>query len=80
VKPIVWLSYRNSQTTWNGQKNILIHCRMGVGRAAMIAAALLVRRGQSVEEAFAQIAAARGCAVPDTSEQRAWAAKLARRE
>ena len=52
--------------------NIAVHCRMGIGRSAMIAAALLVRQGISIEEAFARISAARGFEVPDTQEQIDW--------
>jgi protein-tyrosine phosphatase len=51
---------------------VVIHCRMGIGRASLIAAACLMVLGIPPEKAFAQIASARGCAVPDTPEQREW--------
>ncbi|MBS1794605.1 MAG: dual specificity protein phosphatase family protein [Acidobacteria bacterium] len=60
-----------------GQK-IAIHCRQGAGRPAMIAAAILVLQGLSTAEAFDKIAAARGCDVPDTEEQREWVESFAR--
>jgi len=57
----------------NDGKTLVIHCRMGIGRAALIAACVLVVNGLSVDVAFSAIAKARGCSVPDTPEQRAWA-------
>jgi protein-tyrosine phosphatase len=54
-------------------RNVVIHCRQGVGRSAMIAACLLASAGMSAELAFEMIARARGCAVPDTKEQRQFA-------
>jgi len=57
-------------------KNVVIHCRGGVGRSGMIAASVLSMRGISPEDAFSLIAAARGCAVPETAEQRNWVLAL----
>jgi protein-tyrosine phosphatase len=54
------------------KKSVVIHCRAGIGRSALLAASLLVRGGVAVDEAFKRIAAARGCAVPDTPKQYAW--------
>jgi protein-tyrosine phosphatase len=53
-------------------KTIAIHCRAGIGRSALLAASLLVSSGADPETAFRSIAAARGCPVPDTPEQREW--------
>jgi len=58
---------------------VAIHCRMGIGRASLIAASVLVALGAGVDEAFAAIASARGFLVPDTSEQREWVEAFARR-
>lgn len=58
-------------------KSVVIHCRQGVGRSALIAACVLALGGIPVDEAFEQIEAARGCPVPDTPEQRRWVARLA---
>ncbi len=53
-------------------KAVAIHCRMGIGRSALIAACLLKSQGIGVDEAFAIISRARGFLVPDTEEQREW--------
>lgn len=53
-------------------KNVAIHCRQGIGRSSLVAAAVLVSAGESAEEAFRRIEAARGRPVPDTAEQREW--------
>jgi protein-tyrosine phosphatase len=53
-------------------KNLVIHCRQGIGRSSMMAACVLVKNGYSVADAFAVIEIARGCQVPDTQEQRDW--------
>ena len=53
-------------------KKIAIHCRMGLGRSALIAACALTSQGTVVDEAFAMISRARGFSVPDTEEQREW--------
>jgi protein-tyrosine phosphatase len=57
-------------------KSVGIHCRAGIGRSAMIAAALLVKNGYMAGEAFNLIEKARGCSVPDTPEQRRWIERL----
>jgi protein-tyrosine phosphatase len=49
-----------------------IHCRMGIGRSALVAAHVLVALGVPVESAWASIEQSRGLPVPDTSEQRTW--------
>ncbi len=53
-------------------KAVVVHCRMGIGRSALIAACLLKSQGVGVDEAFAMISRARGFSVPDTDEQREW--------
>jgi len=53
-------------------KTLAIHCRMGIGRSALVAACLLVSEGIEVDEAFARISRARGFAVPDTDAQAVW--------
>jgi protein-tyrosine phosphatase len=57
-------------------KNIVIHCRQGVGRSSVIAATVKILRGDSSETIFEEIGAARGCSVPDTQEQRDWLMNL----
>jgi protein-tyrosine phosphatase len=51
---------------------VALHCRQSVGRSALIAACLLVATGAEPQKAFERISAARGCAVPDTTEQERW--------
>ena len=52
--------------------HVVVHCRMGIGRSSMVAAATLMARGTSGPDAWAAIASARGLAVPDTEQQRQW--------
>ena len=52
--------------------NLVIHCRAGIGRAGLTAAAVLVCHGMQVDDAFSLISKARRVSVPDTDEQRQW--------
>jgi protein-tyrosine phosphatase len=61
-----------------GGKKVLIHCRQGIGRAGMIASAVLILAGVGDDEAVRRVTAARGRAVPETPEQRRWVADFAR--
>ena len=58
-------------------RSVVIHCRQGVGRSALIAACVLVLRGVPVDKAFEKIEDARGCSVPDTEEQHRWVFRFA---
>ncbi len=53
-------------------KNVLVHCRQGIGRSGMVAACLLVKKGMSPSAAVESVSAARGVPVPETAEQRDW--------
>jgi len=55
-----------------GGKNIAVHCRQGIGRAALIAICLLIWSGLESATAIEQVGTARGCAVPETPDQRRW--------
>lgn len=57
-------------------KNINIHCRQGVGRSSLIAAALLIARGVPAAEAIARVGEARRVRVPETAEQGGWIESL----
>ena len=59
-------------------KSVAIHCRQGIGRAALIAACCLVWLGIDPERAIEQVGTARGCTVPETPEQRRWILEFAR--
>lgn len=61
-------------------KGVLIHCRQGIGRAGLIASALLVRSGMTLAEAVRRVAEGRGAEVPETEEQRLWLRRLAEGE
>ena len=50
----------------------MIHCRQGIGRAAIVAAAVLMENGWTPEAAIQQISKNRGIPVPETPQQREW--------
>lgn len=58
-------------------KNVAIHCRQGVGRSGLLAAASLMASGMSAREAVEAVSKARGVAVPETSGQLRWLDQLA---
>lgn len=58
-------------------KDVLIHCRQGVGRTGLVAACLLVKAGMSPGAAVEAVSAARQIEVPETSEQRHWIERYA---
>jgi protein-tyrosine phosphatase len=53
-------------------KNVVVHCRQGIGRTGLVAACLLVRNGMSPGAAVEIVSAARGISVPETPAQRDW--------
>jgi protein-tyrosine phosphatase len=53
-------------------RNVLVHCRQGIGRTGLVAACLLIKSGMSPGAAVQAASAARGVAVPETVEQRDW--------
>jgi protein-tyrosine phosphatase len=77
AKATLELARRLERGLARGEK-VAIHCRQGVGRAALLAACVLAASGMDAATAFTRIAVARGCAVPDTSEQREWVMRFAR--
>jgi protein-tyrosine phosphatase len=56
----------------NQGKNVAVHCRQGIGRAGLMAAALLIERGLSPEDAICRVSAGRRVPIPETEEQRLW--------
>ncbi len=58
-------------------KNIIFHCRQGIGRSSMMAALVLVTLGIEIDSAFQIIEKARKRPVPDTIEQRTWVEQYA---
>ncbi|MBI2803564.1 MAG: dual specificity protein phosphatase family protein [Planctomycetes bacterium] len=61
----------------NGQ-NIAVHCRQGIGRAALVAICLLTVSGIEPATAIERVGKARGCSVPETPEQRRWITDFAK--
>jgi len=68
--------------TWFNQISLgekwVIHCRAGIGRSGMTAAAILMHNGVSGPEAIELITAARGTTIPDTDEQKHFILQLER--
>ncbi len=59
-------------------KKVAICCRAGIGRSAVMVAAILVCSGISPQIAYQMVAKSRGVAVPDTDEQKLWLDSFAR--
>ncbi len=57
-------------------RSIAAHCRAGIGRSALLLAALLRREGLTPDDAFRRISYARGLQTPDTPEQLRWVEDL----
>ncbi len=53
-------------------RNVVLHCRQGIGRTGLVAACLFVAKGIDSQTAVSRLSAARGTAIPETSEQRQW--------
>lgn len=56
-------------------QSVLIHCRQGIGRSGILAAAVLTELGMTLADALSEISKARGILVPETDEQRKWLAR-----
>lgn len=52
--------------------NTLLHCRGGVGRSGLLAAAVLLHCGMDPHQACERVTRMRGLRVPETTEQGAW--------
>jgi protein-tyrosine phosphatase len=87
--PIVDRSVPSSAEAFSGQviqlaerlangKTIAVHCRQGIGRAALVAVCILVLSGLEPEAANELVGVARGCSVPETPEQRQWITDFAK--
>jgi protein-tyrosine phosphatase len=60
----------------SANKTVAIHCRAGIGRASLMAAALLIAQGVAPAAALSAIEQARGLPIPDTEAQRRWVMNL----
>jgi protein-tyrosine phosphatase len=55
-----------------GGKKVAVHCRQGIGRSGLLAAAALVTAGVGAGSAIETVSAARGRTVPETEAQHRW--------
>lgn len=62
----------NLTSLLNNGITVVIHCRMGIGRSSIIAAAILLEFGFKATEIIDNISLIRGLKVPDTEEQLQW--------
>ena len=53
-------------------RNIVLHCRQGIGRTGLVAACLLLTKGLDPETAVKRLSTARGVSIPETPGQRRW--------
>ena len=67
------------QDAYRAGKAVAVHCRMGIGRSAILTAGVLLCEGYAPGKALDIISQARGCPVPDTAEQTVWLDCLDRR-
>jgi len=51
---------------------VAIHCRQGIGRSGMIAAAVLIADGATPNDAVERISKSRGLPIPETFDQLEW--------
>ena len=58
-------------------RHLAVHCRQGLGRSPLVAAAVLVRDGMSPDHAWKLVGERRGAAVPETDDQRDWLRRTA---
>ena len=63
---------QNLYTRIESGTNTLIHCRGGIGRSGLLAAAVLLLDGKDVQAAFSLVSRMRGRRVPETAQQGAW--------
>lgn len=74
-QPVIAL-VKNLADKIDSGSSIVIHCRMGIGRSSIIAAAVLLRKGFKAKDLLKEISRVRGLAVPDTNEQVDWLVKM----
>jgi protein-tyrosine phosphatase len=57
------------------KQNVIIHCRMGIGRSSIIAGCVLLKIGYKADDLIRHISNVRGLKFPDTKEQVEWLKK-----
>ena len=66
-----WAHFIQSlRVSLNEKKVVVAHCRMGIGRASMIAVSIMISCGVDAGEVLGWMTKVRGVPVPDTDEQR----------
>lgn len=65
-----WALARSLVDDLQADHGVAIHCRAGIGRSSLLAAAVLWLEGIPADEAWDRISRARGLPVPDTDAQR----------
>ncbi len=63
---------QNLATQINQNRKVVIHCRMGIGRSSILAAAVMMILGCEGKDIFKTISKYRKLNVPDTEEQKYW--------
>ena len=58
-------------------RNVVLHCRQGIGRTGLVAACLLITRGIEPQTAVTRLSTSRGIPIPETAEQRRWIDRFA---
>jgi protein-tyrosine phosphatase len=58
-------------------RNVVVHCRQGIGRTGLVGACLFVLQGFEPENAVSRLSEARGLPVPETPEQMSWVDRYA---
>src|SRR5689334_2064626 len=53
-------------------KNVVIHCRQGIGRSGLVATCLMITRGWDAARALERLSDLRGLPIPETAAQRKW--------
>jgi protein-tyrosine phosphatase len=76
--PVVLPVLRELAADLRAGAHVVAHCRCAIGRSSLIAVSLLILDGITPEAAWVSMERARGAAVPDTEEQRAWTLELFR--
>jgi len=71
LEPLAELVGAMRQAVESGE-SVVVHCRQGIGRSALVIALVMAALGEEPARAFEKIASVRGRPVPDTREQRDW--------
>lgn len=70
---------RKAEQELNNGRNLVVHCRQGIGRSALVASAFLILAGWGPDQAIEAVKKARLREVPETEEQREWIRRFAKK-